>query len=491
MLARLAAPVAPLSAAEVLKQNRRPWRENIEALTMAIVMAVMLKYFLVEAYKIPTGSMQPTLLGNTDTEIFDRILVDKFSYHFRDPERFEVAVFKYPLDRSKSFIKRIIGVGPEHLSIRNGDLFTRADDSQPWTILRRTENVQDAVWKRLDPADARFAAWKQLDGTRGWSVEGRGKVSARNDGAVRLPSDNGTVLDNYRDGYPGEMGRKLQRALAFPGVHPVADLRLTGEVTALAGTKQIVVELREGRQLLRFVIPGPAADAAARPIVRAAETATTDTAPAEAAAAAPWKLEAGRSVSFAAQNVDDQIRLEIDGDVVVALEIPPSSNQASSFTLRVEGEGADFDDLETWRDIYYTSGTKGREFRIPAGHYVMLGDNTQDSSDSREWLFSNYRWDGPGSDGEFVRGNFFPPSPRDPLNGNPIQVQGGVLGPRVFFRDEWGEMHTFIAKPGTLGAQEEAPYVARELVVGRAVLVFWPLWPFTGDPGIWRLKFVR
>jgi len=43
---------------------------------MAIVMAVMLKYFLVEAYKIPTGSMQPTLLGNTDTGIFDRILVD-------------------------------------------------------------------------------------------------------------------------------------------------------------------------------------------------------------------------------------------------------------------------------------------------------------------------------------------------------------------------------------------------------------------------------
>lgn len=491
MLGRLRAPVAPLSAAEVEKQNRRPWRENIEALTMAIVMAVMLKYFLVEAYKIPTGSMQPTLLGNDDTGIYDRILVDKFSYHFRDPERFEVAVFKYPLDRSKSFIKRIIGIGPEHLSIRNGDLFRRDDESQPWTILRRTENVQQAVWKRLDPANERFAAWKPLEGTRGWTVEGRAKVSARNDGAVRLPNDNGTVLDSYRDGYPGKMGAELRRAQAFLGVQPVADLRLTGDITALAGTKQVVVELREGRQLLRFVIPGPAAAADARPLVRAEETGTSDFAPIEAAAAAPWKLEAGRAVSFAAQNVDDRIRLEVDGEVVAVLEIPPSSNQASSFTVRVEGEGADFDDLETWRDIYYLTGARGQELRIPAGHYVMLGDNTQDSSDSREWLFATYRWDGPGSDGQFVRGNYFPPNPRDPLNGNPIQVQGGAAGPRIFLRDEWGDLHTFIATPGTHGPHEEAPFVPRELVVGRAVLVFWPLWPFTGDPGIWRLKFVR
>jgi len=458
---------------------------------MAIVMAVMLKYFLVEAYKIPTGSMQPTLLGNTETGIFDRILVDKFSYHYREPERFEVAVFKYPLDRSKSFIKRIIGIGPEHLSIRNGDIFRREDESRPWEILRRTENVLDTVWKRLDPADTRFSAWKTLDGTRGWSVDGRAKISARGDGAVRLPSDNSSVVDNYRDGYPGEMGTKLTRAVGFPGVHPVADLRLTGSITALAGCARVVVELREGRQVHRFEIPGPAASTDARALVSSQETAVSDAVRNEVAGAAAWKLEARRATDFAVQNVDDQLRLELDGDVVAVLEVPPSSNQASSFTVRVEGEGCDFEDLETWRDIYYTAGTKGREFRIPAGHYVMLGDNTQDSSDSREWLFANYRWDGPGSDGQYVRGNYFPASPRDPLNGNPIQVSGGPEGPRVYFRDEWGEMHTFIVKPGNLGPQEEAPYVARQLIVGRAILVFWPLWPFTGDAAIWRLKFVR
>ena len=69
-----------------------PWRDNLEAITFAVIMAVVLKYFIVEAYKIPTGSMQPTLMGNEETGVFDRILVDKLSYQFRDPERFEVAV---------------------------------------------------------------------------------------------------------------------------------------------------------------------------------------------------------------------------------------------------------------------------------------------------------------------------------------------------------------------------------------------------------------
>ena len=43
---------------------RAPWRDNLEAMTMAIVMALVLKIFVVEAYKIPTGSMQPTLIGD-------------------------------------------------------------------------------------------------------------------------------------------------------------------------------------------------------------------------------------------------------------------------------------------------------------------------------------------------------------------------------------------------------------------------------------------
>ena len=125
-------PAAAGSGASA-EPRKKPWRENLEALSMAIVLALLLKAFVVEAYKIPTGSMQPTLMGMghdprlggaTQPSVHDRILVDKFSYKVRDPRRFEVTVFKYPLDRSKNFVKRLAGMPNERFAIRNGDLWT-------------------------------------------------------------------------------------------------------------------------------------------------------------------------------------------------------------------------------------------------------------------------------------------------------------------------------------------------------------------------------
>ena len=93
------------------KKSQQRWRENIEALTVAIVVALLFKYFILEISKIPSGSMQPTLMGHPQSGVFDRVLVDKLSFRFRDPERFEIVVFKHPLERS-----RVIG----HLLVQPG-----------------------------------------------------------------------------------------------------------------------------------------------------------------------------------------------------------------------------------------------------------------------------------------------------------------------------------------------------------------------------------
>jgi signal peptidase I len=472
-------------------------RDNIEALTMAIIMAVMLKYFLVEAYKIPTGSMQPTLMGNEDTGVFDRIIVDKFSYHYRDPERFEVAVFKYPLNRAQNFIKRVCGMPGEYFSIRDGDLWSRPDEKSEWKILRRPRSVQQEVWKRLDPADPRLKDWRPLGATK-WTSEGRAKITARGDGAVRLPSDAGPVLDNYRDGYPGSMGTMLgrnpdprRRRFIPPGTNPVGDLRIEGQVTALPGCTKVAIEFSEGPRKHVLEIPGPAAAADALIRITSKDDFTGAGPQLETVKTPAWKLTAGKKISFAAQNMDDLLQLEIDGDIVATLEIPGTSDQAAAFTLRVEGEGADFDSVELFRDIYYTSGTKGREFKIPPGHYVMLGDNTQDSSDSREWQLTSYRLPDGTPEGTKVRGNWYRPQ-------NPLEVLGEPEGKRIFFRDEWGELHNFLEKDAKVLPLEDAPYVPRNLIVGRAVIVFWP-WPWVwpgnwGDdqvPMVTRLKWVH
>ena len=169
----------PRASGKKGEHTRRPWRDNIEAIVMAIIMAVMLKYFVVEAYQIPTGSMQPTLMGNDEAGIKDRIIVDKLSFHFRDPKRFEVVVFRYPLDRSKNFIKRICGMPSEHLKISLGDLWTRRDASEEYRVLRRPDPVQREVWKRIYAGDPRYAGWKTDTGTKGWTVHGRGEIEAR------------------------------------------------------------------------------------------------------------------------------------------------------------------------------------------------------------------------------------------------------------------------------------------------------------------------
>ncbi len=104
-------------------------REYIEAFAVAIVLALFIRTFVVQAFKIPSGSMEPTLL------VGDHILVNKFIYgehipftdikilDFRDPKRGEIIVFVYPKDESKDFIKRVIGVEGDTVEIKDKKLF--------------------------------------------------------------------------------------------------------------------------------------------------------------------------------------------------------------------------------------------------------------------------------------------------------------------------------------------------------------------------------
>ena len=78
-----------------------PIRVNLEAFGVAILAAVLLKWFCLEAYQIPTSSMQPTLMGDQASQVFDRILVDKLLQTFREPKRWDITVFRYPLQKNQ------------------------------------------------------------------------------------------------------------------------------------------------------------------------------------------------------------------------------------------------------------------------------------------------------------------------------------------------------------------------------------------------------
>jgi signal peptidase I len=112
-----------------MTKTKSKFLEYAEAIIIAILIAFFIRTFIVQAFKIPSGSMKPTLL------IGDHILVNKFVYGIKipfvrktlvsinEPKRGDVIVFIYPEDRSKDFIKRVIGVGGDTIEIRNKKIF--------------------------------------------------------------------------------------------------------------------------------------------------------------------------------------------------------------------------------------------------------------------------------------------------------------------------------------------------------------------------------
>lgn len=157
-------------------------RETVEAFVVAFVLALLFRAFIAEAFVIPTGSMAPALMGahkdifcqecgeqfqigasleyrdvdienvvvggicpncryansldienspNDVTFSGDRILVSKFSYAIRDPERWDTIVFKVPVNPKQNYIKRLVGLPNEILSIQHGDVYALPGEIGP------------------------------------------------------------------------------------------------------------------------------------------------------------------------------------------------------------------------------------------------------------------------------------------------------------------------------------------------------------------------
>src|SRR6266567_2566303 len=126
--------------ARPLPKPKSQVREYAEALAVALLLALVIRTFVVQAFKIPSGSMLPTL------QIGDHILVNKFIYGARieipltqvslgqlpglhEPRPGDVIVFIWPKDRSKDFIKRVIAIGGQTVEVRSKQVYI---NGKPW-----------------------------------------------------------------------------------------------------------------------------------------------------------------------------------------------------------------------------------------------------------------------------------------------------------------------------------------------------------------------
>ena len=121
------------------KREKSKGRETLEAILIAVGVALFLRAFIVEAFKIPSSSMVPNL------KIGDHIFVNKYIYGlripltlkqlvaFKKPRRGEIIVFNFPGDTSKDYIKRVVGLPGDRIRIQGKDVYVNGE------LLHRTE----------------------------------------------------------------------------------------------------------------------------------------------------------------------------------------------------------------------------------------------------------------------------------------------------------------------------------------------------------------
>jgi signal peptidase I len=136
-------------------------REYTESIVIAVVLALVIRTFVVQAFKIPSGSMEDTLL------IGDHILVNKLSYGLQipflntkirlfglmgDPDRGDIIVFPYPRDPSRDFIKRVVGLPGERVEVRNHHAYINGEPlKEPYVKLDERAPTQPSRYSHWGP----------------------------------------------------------------------------------------------------------------------------------------------------------------------------------------------------------------------------------------------------------------------------------------------------------------------------------------------------
>jgi signal peptidase I len=139
--------------------KKRFVKEYLEPIITAVIIALFIRTFVVQAFKIPSSSMEPTLL------VGDHILVNKFIYgvripytdlkflQFKKPKRGDTIVFIYPKDRSKDYIKRVIGTEGEKVEIVRNRIYVNDElIEDPWGHYEKDDLVKyPPVMERFGP----------------------------------------------------------------------------------------------------------------------------------------------------------------------------------------------------------------------------------------------------------------------------------------------------------------------------------------------------
>ena len=140
-----------------IKQKQKSTiREYVEAILIALLLALFIRTFVVQAFKIPSGSMKDTLL------IGDHILVSKFIYGiknpfndatlipFKKPQRRDIVVFKYPVNPTQDYIKRVVGLPGDTIEIKDKKVYVNDEPQEEKYAIFLDNKILPAHVQRRD-----------------------------------------------------------------------------------------------------------------------------------------------------------------------------------------------------------------------------------------------------------------------------------------------------------------------------------------------------
>jgi len=363
----------------------------------------------------------------------DRILVNKFAYDYVAPKRFDVVVFRYPEDAKTNYIKRLIGLPGETVSIAGGDIWTSRDAAEPAIarkptakLLAMLQCVHDSRYESDELAKAGWplrwsdwgaaaaSRWSTDDGGRSWAIDAQGDGRATLRYRHFMPTSDDWVEIGAGGRVDGELSPLLiddfqpYNAIATRS-HWVGDLAVETRLESRGDGGTVVLDLVEGgrRHEARIDLSAGSVEMVSPFLVGARPKAAT-------------KLRGRGKWTVLFANVDDELSLFIDGRRVefdaptvwatpidaaavakpVKEEPRPGSDTVSDLApagVTAIGAAVRLSELRVLRDIFYIGADgisavggmieKPRlDFPLEADQFFVLGDNSAASKDSRLWL---------------------------------------------------------------------------------------------------------
>lgn len=390
------------------------WMRKFRAVMLALGLVLVLRAVFVEPFSVPTGSMAPHIFGvhrektcwncgipvrvgelqgissaryfdvpcpncgagkleiaDQPSRAGDRMLVDKSTFGWRAPRRWELAVFRGPTEPDQPYVKRVVGLSNEAISIRDGDVFVNDDLARK--TLRQAQALGVPLCQMVHvPGDGWAARWPAAPGDGAPRTSGAEIV-------FPLPPDNGWREIQFQR----EDQRPIDDGLTYNGRRPdlpldwVHDFLIECEVSVDSGTGAVEFILTDG---------GNDVTVSLSPTDAARMTAGD-----QSRDAGDWRLRPGRSHRLEMAFVDRRACAHCDGaplgepiDLPVLVGRQPVVNPVR---IRARQLGVTIRNLGLSRDLHYLSrGLHGVEqFQLGVNEYFMLGDNTVNSEDSRFW----------------------------------------------------------------------------------------------------------